>query len=953
MKKIILFFVFLLTWGLATGQNTLPQLRLNTKMHTARINRLSTDALGRYILTASFDKTAKLWDTGSGDLIKTFRPPIGPGNEGMLYCCALSPDGDFAAVSGFTSKNGINTTIYIFDTYTGDMTQRLTGLGNVVDDLEFAPNGNYLAAALHAGQGVVIYQKSKNQRFTTFKTLSGYKDIVYNLAFDQSGRLATVCYDGKIRLYDNRFKLILQRSGAGKRPFSIAFSPEGSKIAVGYSDTPTIEVRSGRTLEVLYYPDVAQAKGMGDKLNKVAFSADGRCLYGGGIYDKSIDGKQWRVIRCWQDAGKGRYRDYPACKNTVIDIKPLPGNDLIYAGTDPDLGRLADNGSRRFYLASETNNYNVKGRSHLKINYSGDIIAFKPSGKQALLFSLTDRKLQALNSANGLDSYIDKHSAVSVSDWAGTYSPKINDQTVEFLEKYERCRSADISSDGRQIVLGTGWHLYSADPNGTQLWKTDSQSTVWSVNISGNGNVVVSAQGNGVIEWYRMSDGKPLLSLYVHPESRQWIVFTANGYYDASPGAERYIGWHLNQGPDATGYFFPVSKFRSRYYRPDVIDNLLVTLDEGKALRLADTAGNRKTNTTSIKNLLPPVVSIVKPSYNQAVSTEHLTIEYTAESPDSEPIMNVRFMIDGRPVENQRGLKMVSERCCKKTITIPKRNVSIQVLAENRHGWSAPAEVKVKWKGEPVTTADPLKPTLYVLAIGVSDYQKNDLDLNYAAKDARDFAATMQKQQGGLYKNVETRVLIDASAKKLDILDGLDWIQKETTSRDLAMIFIAGHGVNDNVGSFHYLPYEADLDRLRRTGLLFTEFKYTASVMPGKLVMFVDACHSGNAVGNRRAPDVNLLVNELSDVESGAVVFTSSTGKQYSLEDQTWGNGAFTKALIEGMNGKADLFQKGRITIKTLDAYIAERVKTLTDGRQSPTAVIPQSMPDFPIGLIK
>ncbi|MCZ6899310.1 MAG: hypothetical protein O7F74_03640 [Bacteroidetes bacterium] len=53
------------------------------------------------------------------------------------------------------------------------------------------------------------------------------------------------------------------------------------------------------------------------------------------------------------------------------------------------------------------------------------------------------------------------------------------------------------------------------------------------------------------------------------------------------------------------------------------------------------------------------------------------------------------------------------------------------------------------------------------------------------------------------------------------------------------------------------------------------------------------------------------------------------------------------------MQGKADLFGNGTITIKSLDAYVAQRVKELTGGKQSPTVVIPHSMPDFPIGVVK
>ncbi len=82
-------------------------------------------------------------------------------------------------------------------------------------------------------------------------------------------------------------------------------------------------------------------------------------------------------------------------------------------------------------------------------------------------------------------------------------------------------------------------------------------------------------------------------------------------------------------------------------------------------------------------------------------------------------------------------------------------------------------------------------------------------------------------------------------------------------------------------------------------------------------------------------------------------VFAYSTGNQYSAEDPAWGNGAFTKAVLEGINGKADFTGKGRITINMLDLYISERVKELTKGKQTPTTTKPQTVPDFPIAVIR
>jgi len=84
------------------------------------------------------------------------------------------------------------------------------------------------------------------------------------------------------------------------------------------------------------------------------------------------------------------------------------------------------------------------------------------------------------------------------------------------------------------------------------------------------------------------------------------------------------------------------------------------------------------------------------------------------------------------------------------------------------------------------------------------------------------------------------------------------------------------------------------------------------------------------------------------------VVFASSTGRQYSLEDQAWGNGVFNKALVEGLGGKADDTSKGTISINMLDLYLSERVKQLTGGKQTPRDHQTQHrsrLPDHPAAL--
>jgi uncharacterized caspase-like protein len=160
--------------------------------------------------------------------------------------------------------------------------------------------------------------------------------------------------------------------------------------------------------------------------------------------------------------------------------------------------------------------------------------------------------------------------------------------------------------------------------------------------------------------------------------------------------------------------------------------------------------------------------------------------------------------------------------------------------------------------------------------------------------------------------------------------------------------------VNDQNGVYYYLPVNADVEKLKRTCVPFSDIKNTVQGIAGKVLFFVDTCHSGNVMGGGRrgtGPDMTAIVNELSSAENGAVVFSSSTGSQYSLEDASWGNGAFTKAVVEGLAGKADYTGAGKITVNMLDLYISERVKQLTGGQQTPTTMKPPSVPDFPVAV--
>lgn len=102
-----------------------PILRIETGMHTATIRHIGVDASNRFLVTASDDKTVRVWELPSGRLLRIIRVPIGVGNEGKLFAVAMSPDGSTIAAGGWTSIDALNNSIYIFDRESGRLIRRL------------------------------------------------------------------------------------------------------------------------------------------------------------------------------------------------------------------------------------------------------------------------------------------------------------------------------------------------------------------------------------------------------------------------------------------------------------------------------------------------------------------------------------------------------------------------------------------------------------------------------------------------------------------------------------------------------------------------------------------------------------------------------------------------------------------------------------------------------------
>jgi hypothetical protein len=371
-------------------------------------------------------------------------------------------------------------------------------------------------------------------------------------------------------------------------------------------------------------------------------------------------------------------------------------------------------------------------------------------------------------------------------------------------------------------------------------------------------------------------------------------------------------------------------------------------------------------STRSVSQLAKPKVAIFEPQPNALVRGKAVQIGVRVGLDPRQPPPAIRFLVDAQEVKAeravpQRGVATApqpandrggTEEIQYYNVPIPAKDCTVVAYAETSYATSDPALVKLRFDSPNLASTATGIPTLYLLSVGVSKYKDRNFTLTYPAKDARDFAETMKLQKGKLYKDVVARIRTDETATRDNVMDDLEWIQRQATQRDVVIVFFAGHGINDVVtGNYYYLPHDANMEAVKRTMIPGSEIHSTLARLTGTRLLFMDTCHAGNVTGTatRGLPDMQQFLQDLKEGGQGLVVITSSRPGQKSQEHPSWNNGAFTKALVEGLRGMAPKDKQGFVTFTALDAYITQRVKELTKGTQAPASQKGTEISDFPL----
>jgi hypothetical protein len=482
-----------------------------------------------------------------------------------------------------------------------------------------------------------------------------------------------------------------------------------------------------------------------------------------------------------------------------------------------------------------------------------------------------------------------------------------------------------FSPDGKLALSGSEDHTL-------KLWQVDSgreirtfkghSDIVAAVAFSPDGKLALSGSSDSTTRLWNIQTGKEVAQMVAFDDG-EWITITPEGYYTASLNGAKYLNVRVGEFQ-----VYSIDQYESIYHRPNIV-KLAIKLGDTQQAIAQLTHGAQPIQFAQVQ---PPKIWFVSPqsgSETKAASIKvQIKTENIADSADA-----VTFFVNGRPM---RKVKSAKTSIQDHTQPIPL------IVGEN---W---IKAQVRGKAGATSETEPLlvirqsrekpKPNLYYLGIGVAQYSHPQLRLKYPAKDVKGLETVLKQQQGKAYQRVFSKTLTDQQATRSNIIQNVMSFFEPAKQGDIAILFISGHGMNSDKLGYYFLSYDASPNQFEVSSVSWKDFN-VINDLKANVLLLADTCHSGNIVGNalwqqRANADPNQFLNDSH--RSNVIVFASSSGGDFSLEDPKWGHGAFTKALIEGLGGKA-AYNKGMVKLSFLQDYVRDRVVEITDGAQTPT----------------
>jgi uncharacterized caspase-like protein len=187
--------------------------------------------------------------------------------------------------------------------------------------------------------------------------------------------------------------------------------------------------------------------------------------------------------------------------------------------------------------------------------------------------------------------------------------------------------------------------------------------------------------------------------------------------------------------------------------------------------------------------------------------------------------------------------------------------------------------------------------------------------LEFAHTDAQALINSLLYQEGKLFGEVRYNFLSNEKATVDNIIEALDALSG-ISANDVAVIFMAGHGVRAKDGTFYFLTSTGSFEEPEKAGVSWTLLGNYLEKIKSRVILLLDACHSGSIVTETIVPNDELAQQFFSGEHGGVMVFSASKGRQFSLEspDIGGGFGIFTYALTQSLGPRAREADTGKRT---------------------------------------
>ncbi|MEP7285311.1 MAG: TIR domain-containing protein [Chloroflexota bacterium] len=280
--------------------------------HTAWITAVAISADGRFALSASNDKSLRLWDVSAGVELRYFE-----GHKKAILAATLTPDGKYALSA--------DSTLHLWDTATGSELWRVEGRILSMEVFALATDGRILLTGERNG----LLRQWDIATGAELGHWEGHKNSVTSIVIADDGRLAlTGSRDRTLRLWDIE-------SGAELRRFesqqswvnAVALTPDGRFALSGAEDGSLIlwDTTTGA--------EIRRFEGHHDAVLAVALTADGRFAVSAG---RDI------TLRLWDTATGQEIRRFKAHTGGIESLAVTANGRFVVTGARDKSLRLWD-----------------------------------------------------------------------------------------------------------------------------------------------------------------------------------------------------------------------------------------------------------------------------------------------------------------------------------------------------------------------------------------------------------------------------------------------------------------------------------------------------------------------------------------------------------------------------------------------------------------------------------